>query len=108
MYLREAFVKTLAEMDEQGEFEKCINSIKKHKILFTTVGTGKRPSFFKRRREIKEIERFVKAYRESKAQYGCVHWLPLLHAIPDELLRDLVSTMVLKYEVIEAKENDNK
>ena len=105
MYMREALIKTLAEMDEQGEFEKCISTVKKYK---TQGMSGKRLSFFQRRREAKELEQFIEAYRQSKKAYGDPHWIPLLHVMPPEIMRNLICYMVTKYDVTEIKKDDEK
>lgn len=105
MYMREALIKTLAEMDEQGEFEKCISTVKKYK---TQGMTAKRLSFFQRRREVKELEQFIEAYRQSKKVYGDPHWIPLLHVMPPEIMRNLICYMVTKYDVTETGKEEAK
>lgn len=87
MFFRDAMMETLDEIMSGEEIKKIITTIKKYKYL----------GFFERRRELKRINHFIEEYNFVKRSGTLPHWIPTLHIIPSEIMRDLLGTMACKY-----------
>ena len=87
MYFREAMMETLDEIMSGKEIKNIVTTVKKYK----------RESFFEKRKELKEINKFIEEYKFVKESGTLPHWIPTLSLMPEEILRDLLSFMASKY-----------
>ena len=87
MYFREAMMETLDEIMSGKEIENIVTAVKKYK----------REGFFEKRKELKEINKFIEDYKFVKESGTLPHWIPTLAIMPEEIMRDLLSFMASKY-----------